>query len=144
MPSLYRYLHVVSFCTCSGASWWNRPAGGVHTLLPLYCHHHVVTFGLLLHLQWGELVELFRQELYRLNTLPPTSLLSIHLQASLPAWLLHLTWPACARVSMRRRVCCRQPLVRSAAGSQSKELRLEHSPLQPLPHRRACLPSRRR
>ena len=31
--------------------------------------------------QWSELVELFLQELYRLNSLPPTSLLSIHLQA---------------------------------------------------------------
>lgn len=31
--------------------------------------------------QWLELVELFHQELYRLNFLPPTSLLSIHLQA---------------------------------------------------------------
>jgi len=42
------------------------------------------SFLSVLCLQWGELVELFRQELYRLNTLPPTSLLSIHLQASPP------------------------------------------------------------
>lgn len=35
--------------------------------------------------RWAELIELFHQELYRLNSLPPTSLLSIHLQAGLSA-----------------------------------------------------------
>eukprot|EP00887_Chlorella_sp_A99_P005679 scaffold1.g5679.t1 len=35
--------------------------------------------------RWGELVGLFHQELHRLNLLPPTSLLSIHLQAGLCA-----------------------------------------------------------
>ncbi|EFN55158.1 hypothetical protein CHLNCDRAFT_57944 [Chlorella variabilis] len=35
--------------------------------------------------RWLELVDLFHQELYRLNCLPPTSLLSIHLQAGLSA-----------------------------------------------------------
>ncbi|PRW44610.1 macrophage erythroblast attacher [Chlorella sorokiniana] len=48
--------------------------------------------------RWGELVELFRQELYRLNTLPPTSLLSIHLQAGLSALKTPLSLePGCCR-----------------------------------------------
>ncbi len=41
--------------------------------------------------QWAELIELFHQELYRLNSLPPTSLLSIHLQARLASWLMVLS-----------------------------------------------------
>jgi hypothetical protein len=36
-------------------------------------------------LQWLDLIDLFLQELYRLNSLPPTSLLLIHLQAGLSA-----------------------------------------------------------
>lgn len=35
--------------------------------------------------QWTELVELFHKELYRLNSLTPISLLSVHLQAGLSA-----------------------------------------------------------
>jgi macrophage erythroblast attacher len=63
-------------------------------LLAFTLTHHF----LLSRLQWGELVELFRQELYRLNTLPPTSLLSIHLQAGLSALKTPLSLePGCCR-----------------------------------------------
>ncbi|PSC75906.1 macrophage erythroblast attacher [Micractinium conductrix] len=52
--------------------------------------------------RWAELVDLFHQELYRLNFLPPTSLLSIHLQAGLSA----LKTP----LSLGERCCREDPL----------------------------------
>jgi macrophage erythroblast attacher len=52
--------------------------------------------------QWLELVDLFHQELFRLNFLPPTSLLAIHLQAGLSA----LKTP----LSLGERCCREDPL----------------------------------
>ena len=44
--------------------------------------------------QWQSLVELFYQELYRLNSLTPQSVLAVHLQV----WLQHARWTKhCAR-----------------------------------------------
>ena len=66
---------------------------------PPHHHHHTHTHTHSLQARWGELVQLFHRELYRLNLLPPMSQLSIYLQARRAALPGVRAMPACVRTA---------------------------------------------